>query len=104
MLTIDQTITTKRFIRLQCVQERNGEKIHEGEIVKGKVTRIKHFGAFVEVYPCVEALLPQSEVMQYQNEHNTILDVGEVIDTVILKFNPDDKRISLSVNINNKAK
>lgn len=79
-------------------------KIHEGEIVKGKVTRIKHFGAFVEVYPCVEALLPQSEVMQYQNEHNTILDVGEVIDTVILKFNPDDKRISLSVNINNKAK
>ena len=79
-------------------------KIHEGEIVKGKVTRIKHFGAFVEVYPCVEALLPQSEVMQYQNEHNTILDVGEVIDTVILKFNPDDKRISLSVNINNKVK
>ena len=79
-------------------------KIHEGEIVKGKVTRIKHFGAFVEVYPCVEALLPQSEVMQYQNEHNTILDVGEVFDTVILKFNPDDKRISLSLNINNKAK
>ena len=77
-------------------------KIHEGEVVKGKVTRIKHFGAFVEVYPCVEALLPQSEVVQYQNEHNTILDVGEIIDTVILKFNPDDKRISLSVNINNK--
>ena len=75
-------------------------KIHEGEVAKGKVTRIKHFGAFVEVYPCVVALLPQSEVVQYQNEHNTILDVGEVIDTVILKFNPDDKRISLSVNIN----
>lgn len=78
-------------------------KIHEGEIVKGKVTRIKHFGAFVEVYPFVEALLPQSEVVQYQNEHNTILDVGELIDTVILKFNPDDKRISLSVNLKNKA-
>ena len=78
-------------------------KIHEGEIVKGKITRIKHFGAFVEVYPCVEALLPQAEVLQYQNEHSTILDVGEVIDTVILKFNPDDKRISLSVDLNKKA-
>lgn len=78
-------------------------KIHEGEVVKGKVTRIKHFGAFVEVYPCVEALLPQAEVVQYQNEHNTILDVGEVIDTVILKFNPDDKRISLSVDLGKKA-
>ena len=77
-------------------------KIQEGAIVKGKITRIKHFGAFVEVYPCVEALLPQAEVIQYQNEHNTILDVGEVIDTVILKFNPDDKRISLSVNLDKK--
>ena len=78
-------------------------KIQEGEIIKGKVTRIKHFGAFVEVYPCVEALLPQSEVVQYQNEHNSILDVGEVIDTVVLKFNPDDKRIALSVNLNKKS-
>ena len=40
MLTIDQTITTKRFIRLQCVQERNGEKIHEGEIVYGDITSL----------------------------------------------------------------
>lgn len=77
-------------------------KIHEGEIIKGKITRIKHFGAFVEVYPCVEALLPQSEVVQYQNENNTILDVGEVIDTVVLKFNPDDKRIALSVDLKQK--
>ena len=75
-------------------------KIQEGALVKGKITRIKHFGAFVEVYPCVEALLPQNELVQYQNEHGTILDVGDVIDTVILKFNPDDKRISLSTNVN----
>ena len=75
-------------------------KITEGSKVKGKITRIKHFGAFVEVYPCVEALLPQAELVQYQNEHGTILDVGDEIDTVILKFNPDDKRISLSVTQN----
>lgn len=72
-------------------------KINEGEKIKGKITRIKHFGAFVEVYPSVEALLPQSELLQYQNEHGIILDVGDVIDTIILKFNPEDKRISLSV-------
>lgn len=74
--------------------------IQEGAIVKGRITRLKHFGAFVEVYPCVEALLPQSELLQYQNEHGTILGVDDVIDTVILKFNPDDKRISLSTNLN----
>ena len=79
-------------------------KIQEGAVVKGKITRIKHFGAFVEVYPCVEALLPQNELVQYQNEHGTILDVGDVIDTVILKFNPDDKRISLSTNLDDAQK
>lgn len=72
-------------------------KINEGERIKGKITRIKHFGAFVEVYPSVEALLPQAELLQYQNEHGTILDVGDTIDTIILKFNPDDKRIALSI-------
>ena len=79
-------------------------KIQEGAIVKGKITRIKHFGAFVEVYPCVEALLPQGELLQYQNEHGVILDVGDEIDTVILKFNPDDKRISLSTNLEDAGK
>jgi len=74
-------------------------KIQEGAVVKGKITRIKHFGAFVEVYPCVEALLPQNELLQYQNQNSVILDVGDSIDTVILKFNPDDKRISLSTNL-----
>lgn len=79
-------------------------KIQEGAVVQGKITRIKHFGAFVEVYPCVEALLPQSELLQYQNERGTILGVGDVIDTVILKFNPDDKRISLSTNLEDANK
>lgn len=37
---IDQIITTNRFIRFQCVQERNGEKIHVGEIVYGDITSL----------------------------------------------------------------
>ncbi len=79
-------------------------KIQEGAVVKGKITRIKHFGAFVEVYPSVEALLPQNELIQYQNERGVILDVGDTLDTVILKFNPDDKRISLSTNLEDANK
>lgn len=75
-------------------------KINEGEKIEGTITRIKHFGAFVEVYPGVEALLPHSELVEYQNEHGVILDVGNKVNTTILKFNPDDKRISLSVKDN----
>ena len=74
------------------------EKISEGDKVEGTITRIKHFGAFVEVFPGVEALLPNNEVVEYQNKNNCILNAGDKIKTTILKFNPDDRRISLSID------
>ena len=72
-------------------------KIKEGDKVEGTVTRIKHFGAFVEVFPGVEALLPNNEVVEYQNKNNCILAAGDKIQTTIIRFNPDDRRISLSI-------
>ena len=74
------------------------DKIKDGDKIEGTITRIKHFGAFVEVFPCVEALLPNNELIEYQNQKNIILKVGDKIQTTILKFNPDDRRISLSIN------
>ena len=71
------------------------EEIKEGDVKEGLITRIKPFGAFVEVLNGVEALLPQSALAEYQNEHNCILNVGDKIETEIVKFNPKDKRISL---------
>ena len=76
------------------------KQIKEGFEREGIITRIKHFGAFVEVYPGVEALLPHGEVLEYQNVNNCILKVGDKINTTILKFNPADKRIALSVKGN----
>lgn len=73
------------------------KQISEGDVREGTITRIKHFGAFVEVFPGVEALLPHGELLEYQNTNNCILKVGDKINTMILKFNPTDKRISLSV-------
>ena len=74
------------------------KNIKEGDKVEGTITRIKHFGAFVEVFPGVEALLPHSEVVELQNKKENILQVGDKVDTYILKFNPTDKRIALTVN------
>lgn len=73
------------------------DKIKDGDKIEGIITRIKHFGAFVEVFSGVEALLPNNELTEYQNQKNTILKVGDKILTTVLKFNPDDRRISLSI-------
>ena len=73
-------------------------EVKEGEFREGLITRIKSFGAFVEIYDGVEALLPHNELVDYQNEKNVILNVGDKINVCILKFNPQDKRISLGFN------
>ncbi len=73
------------------------KEIKEGELREGVITRIKSFGAFVEIYAGVEALLPQNELAAYDNEHSTISKVGDKIKTYVVKFNPQDRRIALSV-------
>lgn len=74
------------------------QQIKEGDSVCGVVTRIKHFGAFVEVFAGVEALLPSNELSEFQNKNSCMLNVGDKINTKIIKFNPDDRRISLSIS------
>ena len=79
------------------------EELKEGDIKEGIITRIKPFGAFVEVMPGVEALLPQTALAEYQNKNNCILNAGDKINTQIVKFNPKDKRISLGLPSNEAA-
>ena len=71
--------------------------IKEGELREGIITRIKAFGAFVEIYAGVEALLPQPELATYESNNNVIAKVGDKIETYIVKFNPQDRRIALSI-------
>lgn len=74
------------------------KNIKEGDCIEGIITRLKYFGAFVEVFPGVEALLPHEELVEYQNESKTILEVGDKIRTHVIKFNPSDRRIALSIH------
>ena len=69
----------------------------EGQVVVGEVNKITSFGAFIYIYPGVEALLPQSALAELQNTKNVIVKTGDKIDTKIIKFNPKDKRISLGL-------
>ncbi|MEI8389126.1 MAG: S1 RNA-binding domain-containing protein [bacterium] len=72
--------------------------IKEGEKINGKVIRIKHFGAFIEVYPGVEALLPYKEILDHQNKTGKTLQQGDEIETTVIRFFPEDRRISLSLS------
>lgn len=71
-------------------------KFKEGEIINGTVNKITSFGAFINIFPGVEALLPVSEIKgENVNPFNTF-KVGDKLDVLIKKFTPQEHRIALS--------
>ena len=75
------------------------EKYKVGERVRGAVTRLTDFGAFVELEPGIEGLIHISE-MSWSKKVRSPGDVvkpGETVEVVILGANPGDRRISLGL-------
>lgn len=68
------------------------------DIIKGHVTRIVNFGAFVELIPGVEGLVHISQMADFHVKHpSEILQEGEEVQVKILDINIEGKRISLSI-------
>jgi small subunit ribosomal protein S1 len=71
----------------------------QGSRIKGQVSRVLDFGAFVELEPGVEGLIHVSE-MSWSKKNVRAVDVlkpGEVVEVVVLNVNPTDKRIALGL-------
>jgi small subunit ribosomal protein S1 len=75
------------------------DKFKPGERVRGTVTRLTDFGAFVEIDPGIEGLIHISE-MSWAKRVRTPSDVvksGETVEAVILGVNAAERRISLGL-------
>lgn len=74
------------------------EKYAVGNVVTGKVARMTDFGAFVELEPGVDALLHVSQIAREHIEKPAdVLKVGQEVTAKVTDFNPDDRKISLSI-------
>jgi len=70
----------------------------EGSLVHGKVLRTTDFGAFVEIESGFEGLLHISELAYERVEKvEDVVKPGDTIEVKIIKVNPDDKKIGLSI-------
>jgi small subunit ribosomal protein S1 len=75
------------------------DKYKVGERVRGSVTRVADFGAFVELEKGVEGLIHLSE-MSWSKKTRRAADVvkpGEQVEVVILGVNQGERRISLGL-------
>src|SRR5574344_1722491 len=72
-------------------------QFEEGQVVKGTVNKITTFGAFINIFPGVEALLPVSEMSNENVNPFNMFKVGDEVEVLIKRFTPQEHRIALSV-------
>ncbi len=74
-------------------------KYNVGERVRGAVTRVAEFGAFVELEPGIEGLIHVSEMSwgKKMRSASTLVKPGEIVDAVILGVNAAERRMSLGL-------
>jgi small subunit ribosomal protein S1 len=75
------------------------EKYSPESTVRGMVVRLESFGAFVNLEPGVDGLIPISKLgagrrIKHPKE---VLEVGQLVEAQVLEVNPEKRRISLSM-------
>jgi len=74
------------------------EKYIPGQIIKGTVTKLTNFGAFVRLENDLEGLLHISEIADHKiNKPHDVVNQGDEVEVKILKVDTDARKIGLSL-------
>jgi small subunit ribosomal protein S1 len=74
------------------------EKYIPGHIIKGKVTKLTNFGAFVELEQDLEGLLHISELADHKiDKPQDVVQTGDEVEVKILKVDTESRKIGLSL-------
>ena len=72
------------------------ERVHKGDIVKGVVTNLTEFGAFVEIEPGIEGLVHVGDISWARiKKPRDVLKKGQEVEAVVLEVDTEKRRISL---------
>ncbi|MBI9016765.1 MAG: S1 RNA-binding domain-containing protein [Phycisphaerae bacterium] len=75
------------------------DKYQPGSMHQAKVVRLQDFGAFAELEPGIDGLIPISEMTWGGriNHPSAVVSEGQLVQVQILKFENDTRRISMSM-------
>jgi len=75
------------------------EKYVEGDLIEGKIVKLAKFGAFMEIEPGFDGLIPMGELSDKHIESaEDVVQVGDVVKVKVMRIDLKRKRISLSIN------
>ena len=78
-----------------------------GDKLRGTITGIQPYGAFVELEPGIDALLHVSQIAKdHVEKPSDVLKVGQEVEARVVDINEEDQKISLSIRslLNNQEK
>jgi small subunit ribosomal protein S1 len=80
------------------------KRYRSGDLVRGIVTKLTSFGAFVELEDGLEGLLHVSELSDKKiPTPEEIVDVGDVVDVRVIRVDPEGRKIGLSLRTETEA-
>ena len=75
------------------------ENYVEGDLLEGKIVKLAKFGAFMEIEPGFDGLIPMGELSDRRIENaEEVVRVGDIVKVKVLRIDLKRKRISLSLN------
>lgn len=72
-------------------------EFREGQVIEVTVTRIMDFGAFAQIAPGVEGLIPSKELTDRRGVETLKLEPGQTVSVKIMEMPPHQRKISLSI-------
>lgn len=69
-----------------------------GDVIKGQVTRLVPFGAFVQVESGIEGIIPNSELARRRVKGpEDVVSAGQEVEVKVIDLRPDERRLTLSL-------
>jgi small subunit ribosomal protein S1 len=75
------------------------ERLTPGTRVQGKVTRVREFGAFVDLGG-IEGLIPTRELSHERRSPEAVVSTGDVVEVVVQKVEqPEDEKVRITLSL-----
>jgi small subunit ribosomal protein S1/4-hydroxy-3-methylbut-2-enyl diphosphate reductase len=75
------------------------DKYSEGQEIEGKIVKLTKFGAFMEIDPGFDGLIPMGELSDRRIESaDEAVKLNEIVKVKVMRIDKQRKRISLSIN------